>query len=399
MKTKHLLAAFTASFLATAVYGPASAQDKPLTIGMAVAYSGWMEAYDGEGTKMANLWVERTNAAGGIMGRQIKVITADTKTDRVEGAKAGQSLVQDGAEILLVSGDYDFGAPAALQAQKAGLISVFLSAADPKAGVLGVGPYAFTTIPAAQVEGATIGDWGYEKKGLRTGYMITDETTEYTKSVCAGYKWNFETKGKIVGNDTYKGDDPVINSQVTRLADAIKSDKVDHLMLCATNPSASSVIRQIRAAGIDLPILMGTAMDGTYWLGAVPDLKDVFIPTQLIVHGDKREAVNDVTAAYKAKYGAEPATQYAYPIYAFLDMWKDAVTKVGSTDTAAVVAEMNTYKDHPTFMGPRSFTPKLHVQTDSPLLITSYADGKQNFVEEWRIGEPVPEAVLYRKAN
>jgi len=61
-----------------------------ITIGMAVAFSGWMEAYDGEAAKMAQLWVEQTNAKGGLLGREIKVITADTKTDRVEGAKAGQ---------------------------------------------------------------------------------------------------------------------------------------------------------------------------------------------------------------------------------------------------------------------------------------------------------------------
>jgi len=70
-----------------------------ITIGMAVAFSGWMEAYDGEAAKMAQLWVEQKNAKGGLLGQQIKVITADTKTDRVEGAKAGQQLIADGESV------------------------------------------------------------------------------------------------------------------------------------------------------------------------------------------------------------------------------------------------------------------------------------------------------------
>ena len=90
-----------------------AAADDGITIGMAVAFSGWMEAYDGEAAKMAQLWIEQTNAKGGVLGKQIKVITADTKTDRVEGAKAGKDLIDQGANLLLVSADYDYGAPAA----------------------------------------------------------------------------------------------------------------------------------------------------------------------------------------------------------------------------------------------------------------------------------------------
>ena len=60
------------------------------------------------------------------------------------------------------------GAPAALQGQKAGKVTVFMCAEDPKAGVAGIGPFSFTSSIAAQVQGAVFGEWGYEKKGWRT---------------------------------------------------------------------------------------------------------------------------------------------------------------------------------------------------------------------------------------
>jgi branched-chain amino acid transport system substrate-binding protein len=364
---------------------------------MAVAFSGWMEAYDGEAAKMAQLWIEQTNAKGGVLGKQIKVITADTKTDRVEGAKAGKDLIDQGANLLLVSADYDYGAPAALQAQKAGVISTFLGASDPKAGVLGVGPLSFTANNAAQLEGAVMGEWGYDKKGFRKGYMLIDETIEYNKSICAGYEWAFPKKGgAIIGQDTFKGLDPTISSQITRLSDAIRTSGVDNIMLCSTNPGAASSVRQMRAAGITLPIMSGTAMDGTYWLNSTPGLKDFYLPVQALTVNDPRPAVSEITAAYTKKYGKLPTTQYAYPIYAFLELWAKAVTKTGTTEGKAVVAEINKSDKAETVLGPRTFTPKLHVQIGMPMTVVSYANDKETPVEDWQIKDTIPDAVLYR---
>ena len=396
MRTKFLISAFMCGTLLFGAPQTAAADDG-ITIGMAVAFSGWMEAYDGEAAKMAQLWIEQTNAKGGVLGKQIKVITADTKTDRVEGAKAGKDLIDQGANLLLVSADYDYGAPAALQAQKAGVISTFLGASDPKAGVLGVGPLSFTANNAAQLEGAVMGEWGYDKKGFRKGYMLIDETIEYNKSICAGYEWAFPKKGgALVGQDTFKGLDPTISSQITRLSDAIRTGGVDNIMLCSTNPGAASSVRQMRAAGIALPIMSGTAMDGTYWLNSTPGLKDFYLPVQALTVNDPRPAVSEITAAYTKKYGKPPTTQYAYPIYAFLELWAKAVTKTGTTEGKAVVAEINKSDKAETVLGPRTYTPKLHVQIGMPMTVVSYANDKETPVEEWQIKDTIPDAVLYR---
>lgn len=376
---------------------PQARAEDGITIGMAVAMSGWMEAYDGEAYKMAQLWVDRQNAKGGLLGKPIKVISGDTKTDRVEGAKVGQDIVKQGANLLLVSADYDYGAPAALQAQKAGIVSVFMGASDPKAGVVGVGPLSFTANNAGQLEGAVMADWGMKKKGVKKGYMLIDETIEYNKSVCAGYNWQIKAnKGTLVGQDTFKGLDPTVSSQITRLNDAIAKDGVDHVMLCSTNPGAASSLRQLRAAGITLPIFSATAMDGTYWLNSVPGLKDFYLPSQALAKDDPRPAVNEISAAFEKKFGKPPTTQYAYPIYAFLDMWAKAATDAKTADAKPVVDILNKAKDEPTVLGPRSFTPKLHVQTAEPMFVMSYADGKETPVEEWKITDTIPDAVLYR---
>jgi len=159
--------ALSIALCASLVFGfaqRAHAESKEIVLGFAVALTGWMNAYDGDSTKMAKLWIDQTNAKGGLLGRKIKWVEADTKTDRTEGAKAGQSVIDQGAELVFVSCDYDFGAPAALQGQKAGVITVFLCASDPKAGVAGVGPLSFSANNAAQTEGATLAEWAAKKR-------------------------------------------------------------------------------------------------------------------------------------------------------------------------------------------------------------------------------------------
>jgi branched-chain amino acid transport system substrate-binding protein len=397
MQFGKLIGAILALGLLMVVTPPANAADE-IVFGFAVAQSGGMAAYDDNGTKTAQVFIDDINAKGGLLGKKLRAVFADTKSDRAEGAKAGQEVLRQGADVVFGTCDYDFGAPALLQAQKAGKVSIFMCAEDPKAGIAGIGPFSFTSSVAAQVQGATFGEWGYDKKGYRTAYVLLDESIEYDKSVCAGFDWMFPKKGgKIVGHDTFKNDDASIASQVTRLRNAMSSQKIDAVMLCTYLPGGSSAIRQIRAAGIDLPLLNGSSMDGTYWLDAVPDLKNFYVPVQASIYGDDpRPEVNALIDRYKAKFKEGPVTQYAFPIYTILQLWAKAVEKAGTVDAAKVVAVMNTFKDEPTILGPRSYSPKLHIQDQAPYTVIEISDRKGTTLDTVRISEPVPNDVLYR---
>lgn len=367
-----------------------------IVIGFATAESGFLTPYDSDGVRMANLWIEQTNAKGGLLGRKLKAVTADTKSDRAEGAKAGQAVLRDGASLVVVSCDYDYGAPAALQAQRAGVIAVSICAGDPKMGVMGVGNLAFSASSTAQSEGAALAQFALGDKKFTTGYVLLDDSVEYDKSLCTGYEWMFQQKGgQIVGRDTFKNADPSVASQITRLANAMKTGKVEMIMLCSYTPGGPSAIRQIRAAGIELPIMTGVGMDGTFWLASVPHLKEFYVAVQASIFGDPRPTVNALTEAFKAKYGAAPINQHAYPIYAWLELWARAAVKTGTIDAKPVVAEMETYRRAPTSLGPRSFSKDLHIQASLPLVINQITDGTGKVVATEEVPD-IPRDVLYR---
>ena len=374
---------------------PAMAED--ITIGFAIAKSGWMEAYDTPATTAAKIRIDEINANGGLLGRQINWVEADTKTDRQQSAKAGLQVIDEGADMMIVSCDYDFGAPAALSAEAEGMVSFFLCAEDVKAGIQGVGPLAFSGSVLAAVQGATMAEWSHARRGAKTGYVLLDTTIEYNKGICSGFDWMFpQIEGtEIVGRDTFKNDDASIASQITRIK-ALPVEP-DVIMLCSYIPGAASAVRQIRAAGIGSLILNGSAVDGSYWLDAAPGLSGFVVPVQGSIYGDDpRPAVEAFNEAYEAATGARPASSYAYPGYVLVDLWAKAVERAGTLDGAAVTAELEKMRNEPTAFGPRSFTAELHHQNVAEMAIIEIDGGKPGVVDSWTISRPIPLDALLK---
>ena len=150
---KLLFAGAAIAVVASAIAMKATAADD-VTIGFAIAKSGWMSAYDGPPLNGSMMAIEEFNAKGGILGKQIKAVVADTKTDVVEGSKAGAQVIADGAQFMAVSCDYDMGAPAATVANDHKMIAISYCASDAKMGVQGIGPYVFSLEIYGQGEGA-----------------------------------------------------------------------------------------------------------------------------------------------------------------------------------------------------------------------------------------------------
>ena len=376
----------------------AFADDDKIVVGFATAASGFMQAYDKPAQDAAMIRIGEINKAGGLLGKQIEVVTADTKTDRAEGAKAGLEVLDKDAVLVVVSCDYDFGSPAALAAEGAGKVSFFLCAESVKAGIQGVGPHSFSASVLAAVQGATMAEWAYTKKNARNYYRLLDTWTEYNKGICDGFDYQLPKlkDAKLVGEDTFKNDDASIAAQITR----IKSlpQEPDAIMLCTMMPGAVSAIKQIRAAGINSMILNGSGVSGSYWLSAVPDLSNFFVPDQGSIYGDDpNPKVTEFNATYKAATGGDPSSQYVYPGYVMIDVWAKAVERAKTTDADAVVAELKKIKDEPTLFGPRTFTAELHHQNKGRYLITEVTNGKPKVVDEWTISEAIPVDYLASK--
>ena len=364
----------------------AAADEEPIVIGAAVALSGFIAPYDDGPQKAAQLAVKVINERGGVLGRQIEMVFADTKSDIAHGANAGLEVIDQGAQMVLVTCDYDFGGGAASVANARGIIAFSSCAADPKFGVQGIGPYAFTMSIGTPGQGALMAEWGYNDQGYRSAYMLVDPTVEFDVSLCRSFKERWiEIAGEeaFLGEDTFQNNDPSIASQITRLK--ALDPQPDTIMYCSYPPGGASALKQLRAAGVNIPLLSGEAMGGIYWLDAVPDLSGLYYAIYGSIFGDDpRPEINEVLAKFIEMHGGPPATGQMYTGYAAIETWANAVERAGTLDGDAVREVLESFSDEPSLVGATTYTPELHMSVTRPMTIMQVQNGKHSAIGVFR---------------
>lgn len=372
--------------------GATSESKDPIVIGHAAAETGWMSAYDSAVRSGAQIAADRINAEGGIDGRPVKFVFADTKSDATQGGVAARQVLEDGADFVVTTCDYDLGAPVARTANQDGKLAIGC-AGGLQFGRQGVGPLTFNTYPGGATEGALMAEWAYNEKGWRKPYLLSNNSLEYTKSVCKYFedRWKELAGGDVAGKDVLQGDESSIGAQVSRLRQAKDADSI---VLCSLPPSGASEVRQIRSGGVDLPILGAAAFDGNYWLKAVPNLSDFYYPALGSIFGDDpSETRTKFFADFKETTGKAP-TLASYPLlgYAAVETLKDAIEQAGSTDAEPVQKAIETFKDKELITGPTTYTAECHIPVGKPYLMMQIKDGKNSYTGETVAPEKVPPA-------
>jgi branched-chain amino acid transport system substrate-binding protein len=353
---------------------------KPIVVGAALASSGLLKGYDVPSFNSFKLKANEINAEGGIDGHQIKIVSGNTQSDISRTPQVAEDLISEGAEILLVSCDFDFGSPAALVAQKAGMVSISVCAVSPKFGAQAIGDKAYTFTPSIATESAAMATFAKEK-GWDTAYLLDDETLAYSTGQCSSFeKFYPELGGEIIGKDSFKNEDSNFSVMINHL----KAANPSVIELCSYPPGGASLLRQIRAAGIDAPVVGGSAFDGTFWLTAVPNLSDFYISTTLSAFGDDPDPrAAKWIAAYEKAYGEPPGKGQAAAGYSIAEGLQMALEQTGgSTDGEELKEALNSFKEVDLLNGPTTFTPETHIPLNRPITIVEYKDGKPRFLKK-----------------
>lgn len=399
---RNLAAISTISILMLGLAGgnQAHAQKKPLIVGLAIAQSGWMSVYDEDPSHGAEIAVDEINAAGGVLGRPLKLVYSDTKTDPAQSLRAGLEVLKAGAEFMVASCDFDFGSPAAIEANKVGVASMSICSSSPKWGPQGAGPLVFTIAYAAQVEGFIMAEWAFKKQGWKTAYMLKDTSISFSRTMCVGFeeRWK-ELAGasNLIGVDTFKNDDPSLAAQITRIKNLPKQP--DAIFICTYIPGGVTPIRQLRAAGINVPLLTGTGMDGGFWLKSVPNLSNFYAVAYSSIFGDDpNPKVQDFVAKLTKKFGKPPTTGLAMLGYSVIQAFARAAERAGTTEGRAVADELEKFKDEPLLDGLRTYTKKLHIQTSGKGVIMQITNGKwKSLGYRYANSKPVPFDLLWKQ--
>ena len=305
--------------LLSACGGPSAG--KTINIGGTYNLTGAMASLDVPASHGSLLAVKEINAAGGVLGMQIKYILYDGKTDSATNGNT----------------DSDSALAIGPIAQKAGIPYLTAGATSPKLPDQ-VGDYMFLAPFGDNVQAAAGAEFMFNKLNCKTAWRFWDKGAEYTTLLAKYWQERFEELGgKVVLDDTYTQGDTDFSAQITRLK--ALSPQPDCMYVAALQASdAGAIAKQLRDAGITLPMVGGDGYDGPELVGVGgKGAENVYFTTHAFISADKgSDKMKAFIAAYNKEYSTNPESAFAALGYDAVYMMADAIKRANSTDPKAI---------------------------------------------------------------
>jgi branched-chain amino acid transport system substrate-binding protein len=212
-------------------------------------------------TRGVELAVEEINAAGGINGRPIRLLTEDSQYRAPEAINAATKLYEvNKVEAVIMFGGSSLMIPVAELAQQKGKILLNTSSSSPK---LGTFPGTlWSVLPLDTIMGKELGEW-VAARGAKTAAFVVPNNTFGTGLADAAAA-AFEARGgKVVRRVAYTEGQPDYRSDVQ----AVLQAKPDAIIAAGYGDDSRAVFRGARTLGLDVP-----------WYAAYPTIFSVENP-------------------------------------------------------------------------------------------------------------------------
>jgi branched-chain amino acid transport system substrate-binding protein len=253
---------------------------------------------------------------------------------------------------------------------------------SPKFAAKGAGEYTFSMGYPSVEDGYAAAQWSVKSRGWTKAYLLTDQMLEYSKAAGAGFEERFkQLGGTLILKDTFSNADPSIATQVTKL-NKVK-DEIDFIMLASFPPGGASAIRQIRASGIDVPMVGPDGHDGDFWMDATPNLSNWYTVNYGSIHGDDpRPVFNEMVEAIGKRYGERPIASNFSTGYDVGQAFILAIERSGGkTDGDSIKEAIEGFRDEPFLTGKVTFKPDLHACQGRDYYVVETQNGKRSFLE------------------
>ncbi len=246
--------------------------------------------------------VDQINAAGGVRGRKIKILTEDDQSKQEDAANAVTKLISQN-NVLAVLGEVgssnSLAAAPICQANKVPMITP--SSTNPE--VTRKGDYIFRICFTDDDVGENMARYVVEQLHVKRAAMLTDVKTDYSTGLTATIEKTFTSLGgQIVGRASYANGDSDFRSQLT----AIKQNKPELIFLPGYYTDVGQIAIQARDLGMTQPFVGG---DG--WVS--PKLVEIggkalegCIYANHYSYADPTPVVRNFVQSYHDRYGAVP---------------------------------------------------------------------------------------------
>lgn len=278
-----------------------------------------------------------------VLGRPIKLILVDNKSDKVESANAVARLVEQ-EKVVAIIGSYGSSNSIAGGdvAEKAGIPMVTDSATNPL--VTQGKKFVFRACFIDPFQGEVMAKYAFHNLKLTKVAILKDVAQDYSVGLANYFKKTF-TKltgdaNSVVAEVAYQTGDQDFTAQLTQVI----SSKAEAVFVPGYFGDAALIAKQLRQLGSKIPILGGDALDAPELMSIGGKAAEgVTISSFYSAEAPANEVAKKFVAAYKSKYGKTPNANAALGFDTY-NMVVDAIRRAGSTDPKAIRDALATTK-------------------------------------------------------
>jgi branched-chain amino acid transport system substrate-binding protein len=246
------------------IYGHAAMADD-LVVAVAGPMTGQYASFGEQLQKGATLAVKDINAAGGVLGKQLKLVIGDDACDPKQAVQVANDFVKQGA--VFVDGHFCSGStiPASAVYAEEGTLMITPAATNPAltldAQAKGI-KTVMRTCGRDDLQGVFAGQW-IAKTYAGKNVAVLDDKSTYGAGLAQQTEKNMVASGlKPALRDTYTAGDKDFSALISKMKDA----KIDVVYIGGYHPDAALMMRQSRDQGFQATFISGDAMNtAEFW--------------------------------------------------------------------------------------------------------------------------------------
>lgn len=286
------------------------------------------------------LAVTEVNAAGGIQGKQIQLVSLDNQGKPEEAATAVTRLINQD-RVVAILGEVASSRSMAMApiAQGSKIPMVTPSSTNPK--VTQLGDYIFRVCFIDPFQGSVMAKFAAENLKVKRVAILRDVKNDYSVGLADFFKETFgKSGGTIVVDQSYSAGDMDFKSQLT----SIRTQNPEAIFVPGYYTEVGLIARQARELGIKVPLLGGDGWDSPKLAEIGGSSIDGSFFSNHYSSEDTSPHVQDFIKNYQAKYGVVPDGLAAMGYDAARVLF-DAMNRAGTSDPTPVRDALAATKD------------------------------------------------------
>lgn len=242
-----------ALFLLLIFQNTPSIAKESVKIGFVGGLTGKLSDLGTAGRNGVILAVEERNAAGGLLGKKIELLTRDDKQDPKEAIKVDEELIGQGVIAIIghMTSAMSMAAKPLIDAKKVLMISPTTSTS----ALAGQKDFFFRVNETIEGEAKQLSEFVIKKRGLRTLKGVYDLSNRaYTEDYYHHFKSHYrEMGGKILDPETFvSGEKKEFSSMVKN----IQKSNPQGLFILASASDTATICQQIFKLGWKVPLVL-----------------------------------------------------------------------------------------------------------------------------------------------